>query len=221
MNNIENNIQTVRSKIEAAAKMVSRVPSDVRLIAVSKTKSLDDVRAALIAGQMCFGENRVQEANGKFAGLRDSYGDLELHLIGPLQTNKADDAVRLFDVIETLDRPKLAEAMAAAIKKTGCTPTFYIEVNIGNEPQKAGIAPDAVGEFLEFCRSKCGLNIVGLMCIPPKDDDPEPHFLRMAELAAKHKLPHLSMGMSGDYEVAIKCGATSVRVGTAIFGARS
>jgi pyridoxal phosphate enzyme (YggS family) len=221
MNNIENNIQSVRSKIEAAAKAAGRDPSSVKLIAVSKTKSLDDVQAALIAGQMRFGENRVQEAKGKFAALRDSYSDLELHLIGPLQTNKAEEAVRLFDVIETLDRPKLADAMASAVKKVDRAPVFYIEVNIGNEPQKAGIAPDEVGEFLDYCRSKCGLNVIGLMCIPPQHDDPEHHFKRMAALAIKHKLAHLSMGMSSDYEIAIKCGATDVRVGTAIFGARN
>jgi pyridoxal phosphate enzyme (YggS family) len=221
MNNIENNIQTVRSRIEVAAKSAGRDPASINLIAVSKTKSLDDVRAALVAGQMRFGENRVQEAKGKFAGLRDNYGDLELHLIGPLQTNKAEDAVKLFDVIETLDRPKLAQALAAAIKKTDHKPSFYIEVNIGNEPQKAGIKTEEIGGFLDFCRNQCGLNVKGLMCIPPQNDDPQGHFRRMKELASKHGLSHLSMGMSGDYEIAIKCGATDVRVGRAIFGART
>jgi len=220
MGTITADLETIRSRIAAAARAAGREPSVVTLIAVSKTKPEADVRAAYAAGQKVFGENRVQEAKTKYEPLRTEFPDLKLHLIGPLQTNKAEEAVRLFDVIETLDREKLAEALAAAIAKTGCKPKLYIEVNIGSEPQKAGIAPAALKGFLRFCREKCGLEISGLMCIPPHTDHPDPHFARMKELAAHVGLHDLSMGMSADFEAAIRAGATHVRVGSAIFGER-
>jgi len=221
MVNIADNLARMRDDIERAAQVAGRSPDSVKLIAVSKTKPEQDVRAAIAAGQMIFGENRVQEAKGKFAKLREENPNIELHLIGPLQTNKAEEAVKLFDVIETLDRPHLAEALAKAIKKTGRTPKFYIEVNAGQEEQKAGIAPGELGSFLNFCRDQCELRIEGLMCIPPQGEDPAPHFNRLKEMAMHHKLPELSMGMSADFETAIRCGATYVRIGTAIFGARN
>lgn len=215
------NLAAINQRIAVAARAAGRDAADIKLVAVSKTKGQDDIRAAIAAGQKFFGENRVQEAKAKFASLRAEYPDLKLHLIGPLQTNKAEDAVKFFDVIETLDRPRLATALAEAIKKTGCAPEFYIEINLGSEPQKSGIAPEALGDFLAFCREACALNVTGLMAIPPQHEDPAPHFTRLRELAARHKLPNLSMGMSGDFETAIACGATEIRIGTAIFGERS
>ena len=219
MNDIDKNLRTISEKIATTARKSGRDPAAVHLCAVTKTHSETTVREALQAGQRLFGENRVQEAEAKYASLRASYPDLELHLIGPLQTNKAEDAVRLFDVIETLDRQHLAEALAKAIKKTGCTPRLYVEVNIGNEPQKAGIEPAKLDEFLAFCRG-CGLTIAGLTCIPPQEADPAPFFRQLRKLADDRKLPHISMGMSADFEVAIACGATEVRLGSAIFGPR-
>jgi len=209
MSSIASNIAEVRQRL-----------GNAKLIAVSKTQGIEAVREALAAGQRAFGENRVQEAQKKFSPLRAEYPDIELHLIGPLQTNKAQDAVECFDVIQTLDRPALADALAKAMRKTGRKPRLYIEVNIGNEAQKSGIAPDKLDDFFGYCRDKCGLSISGLMCIPPQGDDPRPHFLRLHELATRLSLPHISMGMSADYEIAIACGATEVRVGTAIFGSR-
>lgn len=209
MSSIAANLAFIRSRAKGAA-----------LIAVSKTRSLDEIREALNAGQRLFGENRVQEAQTKFPALRAAYPDLELHLIGPLQTNKAQAAVELFDVIQTLDRPSLAEALAKAIRKTKRTPRLYIEVNIGAEAQKSGILPDQLENFLAHCRDACGLSVSGLMCIPPHGEDPRPYFNAMRELAKKEKLPHLSMGMSEDFEMAVECGATEIRVGTAIFGKR-
>jgi pyridoxal phosphate enzyme (YggS family) len=220
MSKIAANLQTVLGKISTPAQTSGRNPSTIRLIAVSKGHDIESVQEALAAGQRVFGENRVQEAESKFTALRKAYPDLELHLIGPLQTNKAEEAVRLFDVIETVDRPHLAEAIAKAISKTGRNPRFYIEVNIGVELQKAGIAPEKLGEFLSFCRDTCGIAITGLMCIPPQADDPQPHFARLKNLADQYRLKHISMGMSADFETAIRCGATEVRVGNAIFGPR-
>ncbi len=193
---------------------------DATLIAVSKTQSAEAIREALNADQRVFGENRVQEAKNKFPLLRQEYPDIELHLIGALQTNKAQDAVELFDVIQTLDRPRLAEALAKAMRQTGRSPRLSIEVNIGNEPQKSGISPNEIDAFLAYCRDECGLTVSGLMCIPPHDQDPRPHFLHMKELANHLAMSNLSMGMSADYKIAIDCGATEVRVGTAIFGTR-
>jgi pyridoxal phosphate enzyme (YggS family) len=162
----------------------------------------------------------VQEAKGKFPDLRAACPDIELHLIGPLQTNKAEEAVKIFDVIETLDRPELAAALSKSMRKTGRTLPCYIEINIGNEAQKAGIRPEQLDDFLRLCRDEHGLKVIGLMCIPPQDENPAPHFARMKQLADTHHLPHLSMGMSADFEIAIQEGATEVRVGTAIFGER-
>jgi pyridoxal phosphate enzyme (YggS family) len=220
MSDIINNLLAVRQRLAAAARAANRDAGTIQLIAVSKGKSAENVRAAIAAGQRIFGENRVQETEAKFTGLRLAYPDIELHLIGPLQTNKAEDAVKLFDVIETLDRPRLAQALAAAIKKTGRKPRFYIEVNIGAESQKAGVAPMDLGDFLKFCRDECALAVEGLMCIPPHGRDPASFFACMRELATQYNLPCLSMGMSADFETAIHHGATQIRIGTAIFGAR-
>jgi PLP dependent protein len=209
MTSVAENLAAVRERLGEAT-----------LIAVSKTQEIKVIREALAGGQRVFGENRVQEARLKFPALRLEYPDIELHLVGALQTNKARDAVELFDVIQTLDRPELAEALARAISKTGQSPRLYIEINVGLEPQKAGIAPDKAEAFLFFCRDVCKLSITGLMCIPPEGRDPRPYFCSMRETAAQLSLPHLSMGMSADFEIAIACGATEVRVGTALFGER-
>jgi pyridoxal phosphate enzyme (YggS family) len=213
-------LKTVRDHIVESALAAGRDPRSVALVAVSKTHGIRAVRAALAAGQRIFGENRVQEAASKFPQLRADYPDLLLHLIGPLQTNKVKDAVALFDVIETVDRPKLAAELAKEMQKSGRRPRCYIQVNIGNEPQKAGVAPHDVSALLALSRDDYRLPVVGLMCIPPADRDPAPYFAEMAALAKSHHLPILSQGMSGDYPAAISAGATHVRVGTAIFGAR-
>lgn len=220
MTDIAANLARIKKEIANVATTAGRAPDSVKLIAVSKFQPLEAVRAALMAGQTCFGENRVQEAKTKYALLRQTYPGLECHLIGPLQTNKAIEAVRLFDVIQTLDRPKLAAALADAMRKEGKTPRLYIEVNIGNEPQKAGIAPEKLSDFRRMCRNEYGLTIEGLMCIPPESEDPAPHFRRLKQLADEHGLPHISMGMSADFQQAITCGATEVRIGTAVFRAR-
>ena len=217
---IVENLARVRDRIATAAAAAGRQPSDITLVAVSKTKPAEAVRAALAAGQRVFGENRVQEAAGKFPGLRTDYPDLKLHLIGGLQTNKARDAVRLAEVIETLDRPRLADAIAAAIAKEGRTPTLLIEVNVGNEGQKSGIPRADADGFIDECKARFGAALAGLMCVPPLDQDPRPHFTWLADRAARHGLKVVSMGMSADYEIAIACGATWVRVGSAIFGHR-
>lgn len=219
MSEIADNLRRVQDRIANAASAAGRRPEDVTLVAVSKTKPVEDVIAALEAGQMVFGENRVQEAAGKFPPLRARF-PLKLHVIGGLQTNKARDAVRIGDVIETLDRPKLADAIEAAIAKEGRTPSLLIEVNTGNEPQKSGVPRDAADDFIESCKARFGSALVGLMCVPPNDQDPRPHFEWLAGCAGRHGLTTLSMGMSADFEVAIACGATWVRVGSAIFGAR-
>jgi PLP dependent protein len=216
---IADNLRRVRDRIANAAIKAARRPEDVTLVAVTKTKPLDAVRAALQAGQTIFGENRVQEAATKFPPLRAEHR-FRLHIIGGLQTNKARDAVRLADVIETLDRPRLADAIEAAVEKEGRTPTLLIEVNTGDEAQKSGIARADADAFIGECKSRFGAALVGLMCVPPLDQDPRPHFTWLAEQAARHGLGVLSMGMSADFEVAIACGATWVRVGSAIFGRR-
>lgn len=216
---IAENLRRVRDRIANAAINAGRKPEDVTLVAVSKTKPTQAVEAALAAGQTVFGENRVQEADGKFPALRAKF-PLSLHLIGGLQTNKARDAVRIADVIETLDRPKLADALAAAIAKEGRTPTLLIEVNTGFEPQKSGIARDDADRFILDCKTRFGGALQGLMCVPPQGEDPRPHFTWLADRAARHGLAQVSMGMSADFEIAIACGATWVRVGSAIFGTR-
>lgn len=217
---IAGNLAEVRNRIVAAAREAGRPVEAINLVAVSKTQPEAAVRAALAAGHRVFGENRVQEALAKFPALRDEYPDLELHLIGPLQTNKARDAVAHFDVIETLDRPHLADALAREMAKSGRPLPCFIEVNTGEEAQKAGVLPAAADDFIRDCRERLGLRVEGLMCIPPADEEPALHFALLREIARRNGLDKLSMGMSADYETAIRFGATHVRVGTAIFGAR-
>ncbi|WP_454853949.1 YggS family pyridoxal phosphate-dependent enzyme [Rhizobium binxianense] len=217
---LQERLNDVRSRIAAAERETGRPAGSVQLVAVSKTFDADAIRPAIEAGQRVFGENRVQESQGKWPGLKSGTPGIELHLIGPLQSNKAADAVALFDVIETIDREKIARAVAAEMKHQGRVLRLYVQVNTGLEPQKAGIAPDDVPAFLAFCRNELGLSIEGLMCIPPAEENPGPHFALLAKLAASNGVEKLSMGMSGDYETAIAFGATSVRVGSAIFGAR-
>ncbi len=214
------NLRAVKAQIEAAGKAAGRAPGEVTLVAVGKVQPVEKVEAALAEGQRIFGENRVQEAQGKWPDLKARYPDVTLHLIGPLQTNKAADAIELFDVIETVDRPKLARVLAAEMKKQGRMLECFVQVNTGEEEQKAGVLPGDADAFIEACRNEHGLNVVGLMCIPPADDEPALHFALLREIARRHGLEKLSMGMSGDYEVAIEFGATHVRVGTAIFGDR-
>jgi pyridoxal phosphate enzyme (YggS family) len=214
------NLAAVRARIEAAAGAAGRAAGAVSLVAVSKTHPAASVRAALQAGQRVFGENRVQEALGKFPGLRQEFPDLRLHLIGPLQTNKVRDAVAHCDVIETVDRPRLAEALAREMERSGRHLPCFIEVNTGEEAQKAGVFPEMADGFIADSRGRLGLPIVGLMCIPPEDEEPALHFALLREIARRNGLDQLSMGMSADFETAIRFGATHVRVGTAIFGAR-
>lgn len=190
------------------------------LVAVSKRQLDERIEAALVAGHRVFGENRVQEAQERWAERRGLYPDLKLHLIGPLQTNKAADAVALFDVIEVVDRPKLARSLSAEMARQGRHLPCYVQVNTGEEDQKSGILPDEADSFIGFCREECGLDIAGLMCIPPVDEEPAMHFALLRTIAKRNGLPGLSMGMSGDYEEAVRFGATSVRVGSAIFGSR-
>ncbi|NOG70087.1 YggS family pyridoxal phosphate-dependent enzyme [Roseicella sp. DB1501] len=217
---IARNLARIQDRIAEAVARANRPAGAVSLVAVSKTHPAAAVEAALAAGQRVFGENRVQEAQTKFPGLRPAWPGLRLHVIGALQTNKARDAVRLADMIESLDRPRLAAALAEAMAKEGRRPDCLIQVNVGEEPQKAGIPPGECDEFLRACREEHGLPICGLMCIPPAEGDPRPHFEWLAERATRHGLPVVSMGMSADFEQAIACGATHVRVGSAIFGAR-
>ncbi len=210
----------VTGRIAEAARAAGRSPSDVTLVAVSKTHGADRVRELLEVGHRVFGENRVQEAEGKFPELKAAWPDLELHLIGPLQTNKARDAVALFDVIQSVDRERLAAALAKEMEKLGRRPDCYIQVNTGEEPQKAGILPKDLDAFVALCRDQYKLPIVGLMCIPPVDEEPALHFALLAKMAARNGLGRLSMGMSADYEMAVRLGATHVRVGSALFGSR-
>ncbi|HYE49839.1 MAG TPA: YggS family pyridoxal phosphate-dependent enzyme [Azospirillaceae bacterium] len=214
------NLAEIRGRIGAAARAVGRDPAGVALVAVSKVQPVERLRAALAAGQRVFGENRVQEAKAKWPALKAEYPDVELHLIGPLQTNKVKEAVALFDVIQTVDRPKLAAALAEECARQGRRPRFLVEVNTGEEPQKAGIPPAEVAAFLAACRDEHGLAVEGLMCIPPAEEEPALHFALLADLARRNGLAGVSMGMSGDYEVAVRMGATHVRVGTALFGER-
>lgn len=211
----------VRAKIAAAEEAAGRPRGAVELVAVSKTFEAEEIRPVILAGQRVFGENRVQEALGKWPRLREEFADLELHLIGPLQSNKAKEAVALFDVIETVDREKIAAELAREIARQGRSPRLYVQVNTGLEEQKAGIAPRETVAFVTRCRDVHGLAIEGLMAIPPFDENPGPHFALLAKLAAEAGVARLSMGMSGDYETAIAFGATGVRVGSAIFGTRA
>jgi pyridoxal phosphate enzyme (YggS family) len=214
------NLADVRRNIATACAAAGRDPAGVTLVAVSKTHPVERLEAALAAGQRVFGENRVQEAKAKWPALKERFPDIELHLIGPLQTNKIKEAVALFDVIQTVDRPKLARGLAEEMARTGRRPRCYVEVNTGAEPQKAGVVPEEVDGFLAACRDEYGLVVEGLMCIPPADEEPALHFALLSDLARRLGLPVVSMGMSGDYEVAVRFGATHVRVGTAIFGVR-
>lgn len=213
-------LEEVRGRIGDAESQAGRDAGSVSLVAVSKTFDADAIRPVIGAGQRIFGENRVQEAQGKWPALKEAFPDIELHLIGPLQSNKAKEAIALFDVIETVDRAKIARELAKEMDKQGRHPLLYVQVNTGLEEQKAGIDPTETVAFVERCRSEYGLEIEGLMCIPPFDENPGPHFALLDKLAREASVGKLSMGMSGDYELAIAFGATSVRVGSAIFGVR-
>jgi len=210
----------VRARITAAASAAGRDPAEIGLVAVSKAQPEARVEAALAAGQRVFGENYVQPALARWPALRAQHPDLELHMIGAIQTNKVPEVVGLFDVIETLDRPKLARALAKEMARQGRRPACLVQVNTGEEPQKAGVVPSETDEFVRLCRDELGLPVVGLMVIPPADEEPSPHFALLARIAARNQLGRLSMGMSEDYEVAVRLGATEVRVGSAIFGPR-
>jgi len=210
----------VHERIRLAASAAGRSAQDITLVAVSKTFAAEAIVPVLDAGHRIFGENRVQEAQAKWPALKAQYNDAALHLIGPLQSNKVKDAVALFDVIETLDRPKLAARLARECAAQNRWPQFLVQVNTGEEPQKAGVIPAELPDFLAFCRAECDLSIAGLMAIPPVDEAPALHFALLRKLAAAHDLPLLSMGMSADFETAIAFGATHIRVGTAIFGKR-
>ncbi len=220
MSPVAENLIAVRRRLEAAAAASGRSANSITLLAVSKLQPAAQIQAALAAGQRVFGENRVQEAQKKFPALRDRYPDLKLHLIGPLQTNKVKQAVALFDAIHSVDRPKLAEALGQEMRAQKKQAACFIEVNIGHEAQKAGIAPADVDAFLVLCKESYCLPVAGLMCIPPVGSDPRPYFDELAELARRCRVSCLSMGMSGDFEIAVAAGATHVRVGTAIFGDR-
>lgn len=213
-------LRTVEAAIHEAEREAGRPAGSARLVAVSKTFGDAEIRPLLEAGHRLFGENRVQEADAKWPALRDEFPDAELHLIGPLQSNKARDAVRLFDVVQTVDREKIAGALADAIRNRGRAPKLFVQVNTGAEPQKAGVHPREAAAFVARCREAHGLSIEGLMCIPPADENPGPHFALLQKLAREAAVPELSMGMSGDYALAVRFGATLVRVGSAIFGSR-
>jgi pyridoxal phosphate enzyme (YggS family) len=214
------NLREVRAIIARAARDFGRDPADVRLVCVTKTVPAERIRPVIEAGERIFGENRVQEAHGKWPALKADHPGLALHLIGPLQTNKAREAVALFDAIETLDRPSLAKVLAAEIQRAGRAPKLFVQVNTGAEAQKAGVLPQAADDFIAECRTNFGLEPVGLMCIPPLEEQASPHFALLNKIAARNGLTELSMGMSADYELAIQLGATHVRIGSAIFGER-
>lgn len=217
---ISANLVRVRAEIDSAAKSADRAAGDITLVAVSKTKPASLVAAAIAAGHLVFGENRVQEAEQKWPALRAAHPEVRLHLIGALQTNKAAKAIELFDVIETVDRPRLARTLAKEMEKAGLRRECFVQVNTGAEPQKAGVLPEDADGFIRACREEHVLPVTGLMCIPPAGEEPSPHFALLREIAKRHGLAKLSMGMSADYPVAVMFGATHVRVGTAIFGAR-
>lgn len=213
-------LDATRSAIARAAQDCDRDPAAVTLVCATKTFPAEDVVPLLEAGHRVYGENRVQEAMGKWPSLRERFPDIELHLIGPLQSNKTREAVETFDVIQSVDREKIAKALAEEIARSGKHPRLFVQVNTGAEPQKAGILPQDADAFLAFCRESCGLTIEGLMCVPPVDEQASPHFALLADIAARNGLHQLSMGMSSDYELAIQLGATYVRVGSAIMGVR-
>jgi pyridoxal phosphate enzyme (YggS family) len=213
-------LRLVKEEISLAAEKADRESNSVKLVTVTKTVPAAVIEEAIEAGQRLFGENRVQEAHGKWPALKQLHPDIELHLIGPLQTNKAKEAVALFDVIQTLDRPKLARTLAEEMERQGKRPALFVQVNTGEESQKSGVGPDETADFVALCRDTFNLKIDGLMCIPPFDEDPGRHFALLAKLADELGLEELSMGMSNDFAKAIAFGATYVRVGTAIFGER-
>ena len=213
-------LAVVRADIAAACRAAARAPSDVRLIAVSKTFGPEAIEPVIGAGQTVFGENRVQEAKAKWPSLRERHPGIELHLIGPLQSNKVREAVTLFDAIHSVDRASLCEALAKEIARKGSSPLLFVEINTGGEPQKAGVLPEAADAFIRSCQETYFLPIAGLMCLPPADEPPAPHFALTAKIAKRNGLKALSMGMSADFAAAIELGATHIRVGTAIFGAR-
>jgi PLP dependent protein len=218
---IDSPLHAVRERIARACMEAQRDPASVTLVAISKTFGADAIKPVIAAGQHVFGENRVQEAKAKWPSLMARHPGLELHLVGPLQSNKAKEAVTLFDAIHSVDRPSLAEALAKEIAKQGRKPTLFVEVNTGAEPQKAGVLPQETDAFVDACRERYGLEISGLMCIPPTHESPAPHFALTAKIARRNGLKLLSMGMSADFTIAIAYGATHVRVGTAIFGERA
>ena len=213
-------LRLVEDEILLAARAAKRDPKSIRLVAVTKTVPAAEIAHAIAASQRIFGENRVQEAQAKWPALRESHPGIELHLIGPLQSNKVREAVTLFDVIETVDRPKLARALAEEMARADKHPRLFVQVNSGEEPQKAGVLPAEADAFIALCRDTLGLNVDGLMCIPPLDEEPAMHFALLAKIAARNGVKGLSRGMSGDFVSAIPFGATYVRVGTAIFGER-
>ncbi|MEC9022059.1 MAG: YggS family pyridoxal phosphate-dependent enzyme [Pseudomonadota bacterium] len=217
---IPNRIARIKEQIVSIAVNAGRDPGAINLMAVSKYHPAQAVREALSFGHRLFGENRVQEAAQKYPDLRATHPDLTIHLIGPLQTNKVREAVNLFDVIETLDRPKLAQALAKERDRVGRCPEVFIQINTGREPQKSGIDPLMADEFIEKVREEFQLPLTGLMCIPPADEEPAMHFALLAECARRHGITKLSMGMSADFEKAISLGATEIRLGTSIFGPR-
>jgi pyridoxal phosphate enzyme (YggS family) len=219
-NNAVEGLRQVQESVRRAASDYGRDPASITLVAVSKTFPAEEIEPVLAVGQRVFGENYVQEAKGKWPALRERYPDVELHMIGPLQSNKAREAVELFDAIHTLDRPSLAEALAKEIARSGRRPRLLVQVNTGEEAQKGGVVPADVDAFLEACRTTYGLAVDGLMCIPPAEDPPSPHFALLNTIARRNGLEMLSMGMSADYDPAIQLGATHVRVGSAIFGTR-
>ena len=221
MTDITANLASIGVALAQAAIGAGRDPGSVRLLAVSKTHPADRIRQALDAGHRLFGENRVQETAAKWPTLRESFPDVELHLIGPLQTNKVKEAVALFDVIATIDRPRLAAALAREMERSGKRPTCLIEVNTGEEPQKGGVLPAEADAFIAAVRDDYALPLMGLMCVPPVDEEPALHFALLREIAWRNDLAELSMGMSGDFETAVRFGATIVRIGTAIFGTRT
>ena len=220
MSDVVARLQETRNAIARTARDFGRKPEAVTLVAVSKTKPAEMIVPVLGAGQIDFGENYVQEAKEKWPALRERFPKARLHMIGPLQSNKARDAVALFDVIQSLDRESLAKELAREIERAGKAPELIVQVNTGAEPQKGGVLPGEADAFLDLCRSRYGLVITGLMCIPPAEDPPSPHFALLGKIAKRNGLSILSMGMSADYEAAIQLGATHVRVGSAIFGAR-
>src|SRR5438128_2279654 len=220
-NVLETPLAKVRDQIARACAEARRDPASVTLVAISKTFGADAIEPVIAAGQRVFGENRVQEAKAKWQPLKQHHGGIELHLVGPLQSNKAKEAVALFDAIHSVDRASLAETLAKEIARQGRQPTLFVEVNTGAEPQKAGVLPEQTDAFIAACRGTYGLSIAGLMCIPPADEPPAPHFALTAKIARRNGLRFLSMGMSADFALAVEFGATHVRVGTAIFGKRT